>query len=223
MNNDFRKYAIYNRGISSNTFDQYTGAITDMTRAVIEERDMPFREVDVFSRLIADRIIFIGTQIDDEVANIIQAQLLFLESSDPSKDIQIYINTPGGSVYGGLGIYDTMQYISCNISTICTGMAASMGAVLLAAGTAGKRYALKHSRIMIHQPSGYTGGQASDIQIAVNEILRAKQDLYEILSEHTGQPIEKLAKDSQRDLWMSSQEAKEYGLIDQVIIREKKK
>lgn len=223
MTNEFRKYAVYNRGISSNTFDQYTGAITDMTRAVIEERDMPFREVDVFSRLIADRIIFIGTQINDEVANIIQAQLLFLESSDPSKDIQIYINTPGGSVYGGLGIYDTMQYISCNISTICTGMAASMGAVLLAAGTAGKRYALKHSRIMIHQPSGYTGGQASDIQIAVNEILRAKQDLYQILSDHTGQPVEKLAKDSQRDLWMSSQEAKEYGLIDQVIIRDKKK
>lgn len=223
MNNEFRKYAVFNRGISSNTLDQYTGAITNMTRAVIEERDMPFREVDVFSRLIADRIIFVGTQIDEEVANIIQAQLLFLESSDPSKDIQIYINTPGGSVYGGLGIYDTMQYISCNISTICTGMAASMGAVLLAAGTAGKRYALKHSRIMIHQPSGYAGGQASDIQISVNQILRAKQDLYEILSEHTGQTVEKLAKDSQRDLWMTSQEAKEYGLIDQVIFREKKK
>ncbi len=223
MNNEFRKYAVFNRGISSNTLDQYNGAITNMTRAVIEERDMPFREVDVFSRLIADRIIFIGTQIDEEVANIIQAQLLFLESSDPSKDIQIYINTPGGSVYGGLGIYDTMQYISCNISTICTGMAASMGAVLLAAGTAGKRYALKHSRIMIHQPSGYAGGQASDIQISVNQILRAKQDLYEILSEHTGQTVEKLAKDSQRDLWMTSQEAKEYGLIDQVIFREKKK
>jgi len=222
MTNEFRKYAVHSRGISSNTFDQYAGAITDMTRAVIEERDMPFREVDVFSRLIADRIIFIGTQINDEVANIIQAQLLFLESSDPSKDIQIYINTPGGSVYGGLGIYDTMQYISCKISTICTGMAASMGAVLLAAGAHGKRYALKHSRIMIHQPSGYTGGQASDIQIAVNEILRAKQDLYEILADHTGQPIEKLAKDSQRDLWMSAQEAKEYGLIDQVIFREKK-
>ncbi len=223
MNNEFRKYAVFNRGISSNTLDQYNGAITNMTRAVIEERDMPFREVDVFSRLIADRIIFIGTQIDEEVANIIQAQLLFLESSDPSKDIQIYINTPGGSVYGGLGIYDTMQYISCNISTICTGMAASMGAVLLAAGTAGKRYALKHSRIMIHQPSGYAGGQASDIQISVNQILRAKQDLYEILSEHTGQTVEKLANDSQRDLWMTSQEAKEYGLIDQVIFREKKK
>ncbi|MCQ2253255.1 MAG: ATP-dependent Clp protease proteolytic subunit [Bacteroidales bacterium] len=192
-----------------------------MTRAVIEERDMPFREVDVFSRLIADRIIFIGTQINDEVANIIQAQLLFLESSDPSKDIQIYINTPGGSVYGGLGIYDTMQYISCKISTICTGMAASMGAVILAAGAPGKRYALKHSRMMIHQPAGYTGGQASDIQISVNEILSARKDLYDILSLHTGKPVEQIAKDAQRDFWMRSEEAKNYGLIDQVIFRDK--
>ncbi len=222
MTNEFRKYAVFNHGISSNTFDQYAGAITNMTRAVIEERDMPFREVDVFSRLIADRIIFIGTQINDEVANIIQAQLLFLESSDPSKDIQIYINTPGGSVYGGLGIYDTMQYISCKISTICTGMAASMGAVLLAAGDKGKRYALKHSRIMIHQPSGYIGGQASDIQINVNNLLSVKEDLYAILSDHTGKPVDQIIKDSQRDLWMSSTAAMEYGLIDKVITREKK-
>lgn len=221
MNNEFRKYAVHTRGISGNTFDQYAGHITDMTRAVIEERDMPFREVDVFSRLIADRIIFIGTQINDEVANIIQAQLLFLESSDPSKDIQIYINTPGGSVYGGLGIYDTMQYISCKISTICTGMAASMGAVILAAGAPGKRYALKHSRMMIHQPAGYTGGQASDIQISVNEILSARKDLYDILSLHTGKPVEQIAKDAQRDFWMRSEEAKNYGLIDQVIFRDK--
>jgi ATP-dependent Clp protease protease subunit len=221
-NNDFKNYAVYHRGINSNTFDRYAGHITDMTRAVIEERDMPFREVDVFSRLIADRIIFIGTPIDDEVANIIQAQLLFLESTDPDKDIQIYLNTPGGSVYGGLGVYDTMQYISCKISTICTGMAASMGAVILAAGTPGKRFALQHSRIMVHQPSGTTGGQASDIQIAVKEVLRAKKDLYDILSEHTGQSVEKLEKDSQRDLWMSSDEAKAYGIIDQVIKREKK-
>ncbi|MCQ2975720.1 MAG: ATP-dependent Clp protease proteolytic subunit [Bacteroidales bacterium] len=220
-NDEFRKYAVHNRGISGNTFDHYAGYISNMTRSVIEERDVPFREVDVFSRLIADRIIFIGTEISDQVANIIQAQLLFLESTDPSKDIQIYFNTPGGSVYSGLGVYDTMQYISCNISCTCTGMAASMGAVLLAAGTKGKRYALKHSRIMIHQPAGYTGGQASDIQIAVNEILKAKADLYDILAYHTGQTVEKIAQDSQRDFWMGSQEAKEYGLIDQVVIRQK--
>lgn len=221
-NNDFRKYAVHSRGISGNMLDQYTGHISNMTRSVIEERDVPFREVDVFSRLIADRIIFIGTEISDQVANVIQAQLLFLESTDPSKDIQIYFNTPGGSVYGGLGVYDTMQYISCNIACTCTGMAASMGAVLLAAGTQGKRYALKHSRMMIHQPAGYTGGQASDIQIAVNEIIKAKNDLYEILSEHTGQSVEKIAQDSQRDFWMNAAEAKEYGLIDQVVFRDKK-
>ena len=220
-NSEFRKYAVYHRGINSNTLNDYSNAVTDMTRSVIEERDMPFREGDVFSRLIADRIIFIGTPIDNDVANIIQAQLLFLESADPQKDIQIYLNTPGGSVYGGLGVYDTMQYISCKISTICTGMAASMGAVLLAAGTKGKRYALKHSRIMIHQPAGQVGGQASDIQISVNEILRAKKDLYDILSLHTGQPFEKIEKDGNRDYWMLSDEAKEYGLIDQVISRDK--
>ena len=169
-----------------------------MTRAVIEEREMPFREVDVFSRLMADRIIFIGTALDEEVCNIIQAQLLFLESSDPGKDVQIYLNTPGGSVQGGLAIYDTMQYINCDISCTCTGMAASMGSVLLAAGTKGKRYALKHSRIMLHQPSGYTGGQASDIQIDVNQILSYKNDLYQIIAEHTGQSVEKVEKDSQR-------------------------
>lgn len=221
-NNEFRKYAVMHKNISGNTFDQYSRAVTDMTRAVIEEREMPFREVDVFSRLMADRIIFIGTALDEEVCNIIQAQLLFLESSDPGKDVQIYLNTPGGSVQGGLAIYDTMQYINCDISCTCTGMAASMGSVLLAAGTKGKRYALKHSRIMLHQPSGYTGGQASDIQIDVNQILSYKNDLYQIIAEHTGQSVEKVEKDSHRDFWMTSLQAKEYGLIDQVLIREKK-
>lgn len=192
-----------------------------MTRTVIEERNMPFREVDVFSRLMADRIIFLGTEIDDYIANIIQAQLLFLESADSKKDIQIYINSPGGSVYAGLGIYDTMQYINPDVATICTGMAASMGAVLLCAGQAGKRTGLKHSRVMIHQPLGGARGQASDIEITAREIQKLKKELYDIIANHSGKTYEQVWKDSDRDYWMIAQEAKEYGMIDEVL--EKKK
>ncbi len=213
---EFRNFAIKHRNISSLAYDQYTRTITNMTRAVIEEREMPFREVDVFSRLMLDRIIFIGTVIDDVVANIIQAQLLFLDSTD-NKDIQIYFNTPGGSLYGGFGIYDTMQYINSDISCTCTGMAASMGAVLLAAGTKGKRYALKHARIMLHQPYGYAHGQASDIEIDVEHLKDMQKDLYEIISKHTGQPVEKIAEDIDRDFWMRPEQAKEYGIIDSII------
>jgi ATP-dependent Clp protease protease subunit len=175
--------------------------------------------MDVFSRLMMDRIIFLGTPIDDYVANIIQAQLLFLESTDPAKDIQIYFNTPGGAVHAGLGIYDTMQYISSDVATICTGMAASMGAVLLCAGTKGKRSGLKHSRIMIHQPMGGTQGQASDIEITTREILKLRKELYNIVSEHTGNPYKKVEKDSDRDYWMTADEAREYGMIDEILFR----
>ena len=178
--------------------------------------------MDVFSRLMMDRIIFLGIAIDDYVANIIQAQLLFLESSDPGKDIQIYFNSPGGSVHAGLGIYDTMQYINCNIATICTGMAASMAAVLMTAGAKGKRSALKHSRIMIHQPMGGAQGQASDIEITAREIMKLKRELYEIIAFHSGQSLEKVEKDSDRDYWMTAEEAKEYGMIDEILIRQKK-
>jgi ATP-dependent Clp protease protease subunit len=219
--NEFKKYAIKHKGISSTVYDQYAKTITNMTRSVIEEREMPFREVDVFSRLMLERIIFIGTAIDEVVANVIQAQLLFLDSVDPSKDIQIYFNTPGGSIYGGLGIYDTMQYINPDISCTCTGLAASMGAVLLAAGTKGKRYSLKHSRIMLHQPYGYTGGQASDIEIDVEHLKSMQKDLYEVISLHTGQSIEKIEKDVDRDFWMRPETAKEYGIIDHIIDRNK--
>lgn len=215
--NEFRKYAIKHKGISSQIFDQYANTITNMTRAVIEEREMPFREVDVFSRLMVERIIFIGTPIDDEISNIIQAQLLFLDSVDPSKDIQIYLNTPGGSIYGGMGIYDTMQFVTPDIACTCTGLAASMGAVLLTAGTQGKRAALKHSRIMLHQPIGYTTGQATDIMIDVEHLKKVQKDLYEVISIHTGQPIEKIQVDVDRDFWMSSYDAKDYGLIDRVV------
>jgi ATP-dependent Clp protease protease subunit len=177
--------------------------------------------MDVFSRLMMDRIIFLGVPIDDYVANIIMAQLLFLESTDPSKDIQIYFNSPGGSVHAGLGIYDTMQYIKCDVATICTGMAASMGAVLLTAGTKGKRSALKHSRIMIHQPMGGAQGQASDIEITAREIMKLKKELYTIIADHSGNTFEKVEKDSDRDYWMTALEAKEYGMIDEVLMREK--
>ena len=214
--NEFKKYAVKHHNISSWVYDQYARTITNMTRAVIEEREMPFREVDVFSRLMLDRIIFIGTAIDDVVANIIQAQLLFLDSTDKT-DIQIYFNTPGGSMYGGFGIYDTMQYINSDIACTCTGMAASMGAVLLAAGTKGKRYALKHARIMLHQPYGYAYGQASDIEIDVEHLKDMRKDLYEIISKHTGQSIEKIAEDIDRDFWMRPEQAVEYGIIDRVI------
>jgi len=219
--NEFKEYAIKHHSINSVFYDQYTRQITNMTRSVIEEREMPFREVDVFSRLMADRIIFIGTEIDDYVSNIIQAQLLFLDASDPSKDIQIYFNTPGGSLYGGLGIYDTMQYVSPDISCICTGIAASLGAVLLAAGTKGKRFALKHSRIMLHQPYGVAYGQATDIEINVNHLKEMQQDLYQIISLHTGQTIDKIKEDIDRDFWLRPEQAKEYGIIDEVIVKSK--
>jgi ATP-dependent Clp protease protease subunit len=212
-------------GMSGNSVDDYVKASQggtnpqNMTRTVIEERPMPFREVDVFSRLMMDRIIFLGMPIDDFIANIIQAQLLFLESSDSGKDIQIYINSPGGSVYAGLGIYDTMQYIGCDVATICTGMAASMGAVLLGAGQSGKRTALKHARVMIHQPMGGVGGQASDIEITANEIKKLKHELYTILADHSGQSFDKVWQDSDRDFWMTAEEAKAYGMIDEVLSR----
>lgn len=197
-------------------------AVEDMTRTVIEERPMPFREVDVFSRLMMDRIIFLGTPIDDYIANIIQAQMLFLESADSTKDIQIYMNSPGGSVYAGLGIYDTMQYINCDVATICVGLAASMGAVLLCAGEKGKRSALPHSRIMIHQPLGGAQGQASDIEITAREIQKLKHELYEIIALHAGKDYETVWKDSDRDYWMIAPEAKEYGMIDEVLERKAK-
>jgi len=221
---EFRNYAVNHLGMSGLSVDDYVKATSkpeSMTRTVIEERPMPFREVDVFSRLMMDRIIFLGLPIDDFIANIIQAQLLFLESADSAKDIQIYINSPGGSVYAGLGIYDTMQYIGCDVSTICTGMAASMGVVILCAGQNGKRTALKHSRVMIHQPMGGVGGQASDIEITANEIKKLKDELYNIIAEHSGQPIEKVWADSDRDFWLTSEEAKNYGMIDEVLVRKK--
>jgi len=186
---------------------------------IIEERQLNVAQMDVFSRLMMDRIIFLGTQIDDYTANVIQAQLLYLDSSDPGKDISIYINSPGGSVYAGYGIYDTMQCISSNVSTICTGIAASMASVLLVSGTKGKRFALKHSRVMIHQPLGGTQGQASDIEIAAREIIKVKKELYTIISNHSGKPFDEVERDSDRDYWMTSEEAKAYGMIDDVLIR----
>ncbi|WP_375585754.1 ClpP family protease [Cyclobacterium xiamenense] len=219
---EFRKFAVKGQGISGNTFDQYTHSVENMTRAVIEERPTNFREIDVFSRLIMDRIIFLGTGVDDHIANIITAQLLFLESVDSKKDILLYINSPGGSVYAGLGIYDTMQYINPEVGTICTGLAASMGAVLLAGGAAGKRAALPHSRIMIHQPSGGMQGQSKDMEITVKQILELRTELYEILANHSGKSIEEIEKDSDRDYWMRASAAKEYGLIDEVLTRKEK-
>ncbi|HOK26086.1 MAG TPA: ATP-dependent Clp endopeptidase proteolytic subunit ClpP [Bacteroidales bacterium] len=215
---DFRKYARSRMGLSSMTLHRYTSiANSYISPTIIEERQLNVATMDVFSRLMMDRIIFLGLPIDDYVANIIQAQLLYLDSTDPTKDIQIYFNTPGGSVHAGLGIYDTMQYISADIATICTGMAASMGAILLTAGTKGKRSALKHSRIMIHQPMGGAEGHASDIEITVREILKLKKELYEIISLHTGNPYEKVEKDADRDYWMTADEAKKYGMIDEVL------
>ena len=220
--NEFLKYAVKDRGLSSQTVRDYISfahGADNMTRTVIEERSMPFREVDVFSRLMADRIIFLGTAIDDYIANIIQAQLLFLESTDPTKDIQIYINSPGGSVYAGLGIYDTMQFIKPDVATICTGMAASMGAVLLCAGEKGKRSGLTHSRVMIHQPLGGAQGQASDIEITAREIMTLKTELYNIIASHSGQSYDKVYEDSDRDYWMKSDKALEYGMIDEILKR----
>ncbi|MBK8950557.1 MAG: ATP-dependent Clp endopeptidase proteolytic subunit ClpP [Flavobacteriales bacterium] len=214
---EFLKYAVKHRGIPGTTLGEYITA--SLTPYIIEERKLNVAQMDVFSRLMMDRIIFLGTAVDDEVANIIQAQLLFLESVDAKKDIQIYLNSPGGGVYAGLGIYDTMQYINPDVATICTGMAASFGAVLLCAGAKGKRSALKHARVMIHQPLGGTQGQASDMEIAINEVRKVKKELYTIISEHTGQPYERIEKDSDRDHWMTSAEAKDYGLIDELLVR----
>jgi len=221
---EFRKYATKHMGISSIKVDAYMeSTMENMTRTVIEERPMNFREIDVFSRLMADRIIFLGTAIDDYIANIVQAQMLFLESMDARRDIQMYINSPGGSVYAGLGIYDTMQWIQPNVATICTGLAASMGAVLMCAGEKGKRTALPHARIMIHQPLGGAQGQASDIEITAREIQKLKKELYDIIANHSGQPFEKVQADSDRDYWMIAQEAKEYGMVDDILVRKKRR
>jgi ATP-dependent Clp protease, protease subunit len=221
---EFEKYAVKHKGISSNTLDAYIKHnVTNLTPNIIEERPMNIAVMDVYSRLMMDRIIFLGYPISDEVANIVTAQLLFLESTDRTRDIQMYINCPGGGVYAGLGMYDTMQFITPDIATICTGMAASMGAVLMCAGAKGKRTALKHSRIMMHQPSAGAGGQASDIAITVNEVKKVKKELYEIIAFHTNQPVDKVAVDCDRDYWMTSQEAKEYGLIDEVLFMNQKK
>lgn len=220
-NNEFRKYAIHNQGISGASMDRFGHYIEGMTRSVIEERPGNFREIDVFSRLISDRIIFLGMAIDDNIANIVTAQLLFLESTDPKKDIIMYINSPGGSVYAGLGIYDTMQYIRPEVATICTGLAASMGAVLLASGKAGKRSALPHSRIMIHQPLGGSQGQVADMEISLKQMLEIKKDLYEILAKHSGKSYKQIEKDSDRDYWMRASEAKKYGLVDEILTKDK--
>ena len=219
---EFRDYAVKHRGISSLTLDRYNSVYGNyISPTIIEERQLNVAQMDVFSRLMMDRIIFLGVPIDDYVANIIQAQLLFLESNDANRDIQIYLNTPGGSVYAGLGIYDTMQYIKPDVATICTGMAASMGAVLLSAGTAGKRTALTHSRVLIHQPMGGAQGQTSDIEITAREIQKLKKELYEIIAKHSKQTYKKIWKDSDRDYWMTAQEAKEYGMIDEVLVHQK--
>jgi ATP-dependent Clp protease protease subunit len=216
--NEFRKYATKHLGINSLSLDKYTSVMQNyISPTIIEERQLNVAQMDVFSRLMMDRIIFLGVPIDDYVSNIIQAQLLFLESADAEKDIQIYLNTPGGSVYAGLGIYDTMQYINPDVATICTGMAASMGAVLLCAGAEGKRTALKHSRVLIHQPMGGAQGQASDIEITAREIMKLKKELYDILAKHSGQTFKKIEKDADRDYWMTSLEAKKYGMIDEVL------
>ena len=215
---EFRKYAIKHQGISSTTVDSFTSMMDNyISPTIIEERQMNVASMDVFSRLMMDRIIFLGVPINDYVANIIQAQLLFLESVDAKKDIQIYVNSPGGGVYAGLGIYDTMQYIAPDVATICTGMAASMGAVLLCAGAEGKRTALRHSRV----PLGGAQGQASDIEITAREIQKLKNELYTIISEHSGKPFDEVWKDSDRDYWMTSNEAKDYGMIDEVLVRTK--
>src|SRR5215475_2272858 len=221
---EFEKYAIKHRGISSNTLHSYQKhSVTNLTPNIIEERPMNIAVMDVYSRLMMDRIIFLGYPINDEVANIVTAQLLFLDSTDRTRDINMYINSPGGSVYSGLGVYDTMQYVSPHIATICIGIAASMACVLLAAGTKGKRAALKHSRIMMHQPSGQIGGQASDIEITVAEIKKLKRELYEVISTHSGKPVEQIEKDFDRDHWMTATEAKDYGLVDEVLVTNPKK
>jgi len=218
--NDFKKYATKHLGMNSLGLDKYIDITSSyISPTIMEERQLNVTQIDVFSRLMMDRIIFLGTQIDDYTANVIQAQLLYLDSADPGKDISIYINSPGGSVYAGYGIYDTMQFISSDVSTICTGIAASMAAVLLVAGQKDKRFALKHSRVMIHQPLGGAQGQASDIEITAREIAKVKKELYEIISEHSGQSVEKVALDSDRDYWMTAQEAKDYGMVDNIFVK----
>jgi len=219
---EFSKYATHHKGMNSGHLEAYINKVYGLTPNIIEERPMNIAALDVFSRLMMDRIIFLGTQIDDYVGNIVTAQLLFLESTDATRDVQIYINSPGGSVYAGLGMYDTMQYIRPDVSTICTGIAASMAAVLLCAGQHGKRTALKHSRVMIHQPMSGTQGQVSDMEIALKETVKLRDELYEILANHSGQPLEKISADSDRDYWMTSTEAKEYGMIDEVLVKNKK-
>ncbi len=224
MNSEFEKYAVKHRGISSNTLHGYAShLVTALTPNIIEERPMNVAVMDVYSRLMMDRIIFLGYPINDEVANIVTAQLLFLDSTDRARDINMYINSPGGSVYAGLGVYDTMQYVAPDVATICIGVAASMASVLLAAGTKGKRAALKHSRVMMHQPSGAIGGQASDIDITVKEIRKLKSELYEIVSNHSGKPVETIQQDFDRDYWMTAAEAKVYGLVDEVLLTNPRK
>ena len=218
MNDEFRKYATRHLNMNGNALDKYIDVTSSyISPTIIEERQLNVAQMDVFSRLMMDRIIFLGTQVDDYAANVIQAQLLYLDSVEPGKDISIYLNSPGGSVYAGLGIYDTMQYISSDVSTICTGMAASMAAVLLVAGAKGKRFALKHSRIMIHQPMGGAQGQASDIEITAREILKLRKELYTIIADHSGNDYAKIELDSDRDYWMTAEEAKNYGMIDKVL------
>ena len=220
MNNDFKKYATRHLNMNGNALDKYIDVTSSyISPPIIEERQLNVAQMDVFSRLMMDRIIFLGTQIDDYAANVIQAQLLYLDSVEPGKDISIYLNSPGGSVYAGLGIYDTMQYITSDVSTICTGMAASMAAVLLVAGAKDKRFALKHSRVMIHQPLGGVQGQASDIEITAREILKLRKELYTIIADHSGNDISKIEIDSDRDYWMTAEEAKQYGMIDKVLER----
>src|SRR5579885_1114092 len=225
--NEFRKYAIKHHGISSLTFDSYSSSLIKnpqaLTPYIIEERPLNVASMDVFSRLMMDRIIFLGEGINDYVANIVTAQLLFLDSTDRARDIQMYINSPGGSVYAGLGIYDTMQFVSPDVSTICTGIAASMAAILMCAGVKGKRSALKHSRIMLHQPFGSIGGQATDIEITAKEIKKIKQELYQVIAHHTNQPVDKVAADCDRDFWMTAEESKAYGLVDEVLLTNPRK
>lgn len=223
MKNDFRDYAVKHLGMNPLALDKYASTITSsyISPTIIEERQLNVAQMDVFSRLMMDRIIFLGTDVNDYTANVIQAQLLYLDSADPGKDISIYINSPGGSVYAGLGIYDTMQYVSSDVATICTGMAASMAAVLLVAGAKGKRFALRHSRVMIHQPMGGAQGQASDIEITAREIQKLKKELYTIIADHSGMSYDKVAQDSDRDYWMTAEEAREYGMIDDVLVKAK--
>ena len=218
---EFQKYATKHLGMNSLALEQYMAKNSYISPSILEERQLNVTQMDVFSRLMMDRIIFLGTPIDDYVANVIQAQLLFLDTADPGKDISIYLNSPGVSVHAGLGIYDTMQYIGSDVATICTGMAASMAAVLLVAGEKGKRSALKHSRVMIHQPMGGMQGQASDMEINYKQIMLLRDELYQIISDHSGQSFERIMKDSDRDYWMTSAEALEYGMIDQVLQRNK--